>query len=279
MKKLIIFISALVIILSARESKAMSVGVGPYVWYAWWQPSFLSTLTYRNERMIRTTRVGADIPPAIMIGPAFSLKINETISWSTIFIAGNYNMNAFGFAYSGSLWVYKSAVKIQRYDVDTVLNFTITDYMKFYFGIKYQHFDYIQDILITTFRLQLNDIEYNSVSGAFGISLNWHLGNSFFLIFNLSAMYQHLFIDQTGFDRQWAITIPTSDSTSFHGFGGNSTISIAYVIQPISTIVNIGIRYQYLYFLGFGDSEFPNLDKESDHFYGLVFSVLYTFDF
>jgi hypothetical protein len=63
---------------------------------------------------------------------------------------------------------------------------------------------------------------------------------------------------------------------SYNTVGANSTLSLAYLMEDLSTTLSLGFRYQYLYNFG-SDSEYIVIDRRSDHFYGVTVSAVYAY--
>ena len=66
--------------------------------------------------------------------------------------------------------------------------------------------------------------------------------------------------------------------TGYNSVGANSNLSFAYHIRKASLTLSIGFRYQYLKTIGEERSGLE-FDQQSDHFYGGIFSAVYSFEF
>jgi hypothetical protein len=270
------------IILIPVVSSAMSISIGPYAWYAWWDAA-LEEAFKKNTIMQYKINNETDIDPAILYGAALSLKFNERISLSTVFITGEYNITSRGYETGPTLgWtqIYADySQSFRRYDVDSALNYKISDNMKLFGGIKYQLYSFDTFYSWGAAGYADGTIIINGISFALGAGFNWHLGSNFFLLFNLSALYQLNLLDSEGTMYSGALSMPLSHSEQYHAMGANSTLSIAYYLDAISTTLTVGFRYQVVYLFDNGSVEFPDFSNEFDHFYGITFSALYTFDF
>jgi hypothetical protein len=287
MKKRIFIFSLFLIIPVPSISSAMSISAGSYNWFTWWDAALSQAFKKSTFIQYKVDRESY-IDPTFLYGGALSFKFNDLVSWSTVFITGEYDLTNRGYETGPTYaWVptytdYSQTVR--RYDVDTALNFRITDTVSIFGGIKYQHY------LIDNFwnwgsAFAYGKITFNEIAFAVGPGFKFHLGADFFLFLNISVAYQLILFDLNGTVFEPAVGFfGIGAETEFHAIGANSTLSLAYLIRQISVTLTVGFRYQVFYIFDtehndVRQEEFLSLSNEFDHFYGIIFSALYTFDF
>jgi len=219
---------------------AVEMSVGATSWYAWLDISG----TAEVEKY--------DIDPELLYGPVLSAKINDDFNLTFVFLYGVFNVKETDT--DGSVYKYD----MSRIDSDIALNYRLNSYFKLFIGGKYMSYKY-----------KLDDFDYSGNDRAFGpgtgISVVLPIGGNFFLIGNVGGFYLWGKEDQSG---EYA----EEPDAKFKDYGINTTASIAYYIEPASTTINLGGRYQYLKSKYDGDEP-----DDTTKFYGITLSATYSF--
>lgn len=270
MNKKIIFSSLLfimLIFLSPSLLKAADITVGATTWYANWETP---------------GSWGFDMEdPAFLYGPVISAKINNDVSFTFVFLYGQFNETADFGEDDIDLPV---DVKINRYDSDTALNFKLNNYLKLFAGLKFMKYSYelegdstsIEDGVEYNIYLDA-DMNHTGYGPGGGISGVFPLGHDFYLLANISLMY--IWGKQTG-TSEMEVIFPVFDeyneytkekiSENYKEYGYNTGASLAYYISGASTTISLGGRYQAY------TTEYTD-DKDKNKFWGVTLSATYTF--
>lgn len=220
-------------LLYVSNASAVDISVGASTWYAKWE---MDQSGDSNE---------PDIDPEFLYGPVLGINFTPTISLTSIFLYGEFDM---GNDDNGD------SEKIERYDSDTALNFALSRYVKIFGGFKYMGYDWESG-------------EHIGYGPALGLALTVPLFDNFYLLINASGMYlwgTHEEIDRdTGEKREIDYNEP----------GVNTNLSIAYYIAPASISIILGGRYQYF------RTQQDNGDggDMNHHFYGVTLTAVYSF--
>ncbi len=292
-----IFLIAIILVPSPSKAAA-SMSIGPYGWWAWWQPNFREWLMGKGEDMELPLKKKFTMESRPLYGCALSFNFSERWSLSNTFVMGFYRAKANYWSYNfllPSIPVLPSYVsqKIRKIDVDSTLNYTLLKYLKFYVGLKYQNYNYnkVKRLLLVAggnsslFSFKKINLDYHGLGLGIGLGFNVNLVDNLYLLANISALYQSpiIYTSGKGFFGWTGITmniIPTNVPNKilqFNNIGCNATLSLAYYIAPASITIAAGGRYQYLKTMG-KDSGGYAFAGESDHFYGATLSVVYTFN-
>ncbi len=215
---------------AAAPAQAVGVSAGASTWYAWWS---------------YTPDPGGDFKPGLLYGPVLGIDLAKQWSITGVFLTGSLEDPMY---------------KYRRYDSDTVVNYSITRWMKIYGGLKYIRFDYNADGKQPAI-FGSADSSYRSMGPGGGIGFMLPLSDSLFAIVNLSGLYCFGKFKEPG----------TSDDARDIGY--NVTAALAWHIASASTTLTLGGRYQYL------DSQYDTM-KDYDSktkFYGITFSAVYHF--
>jgi hypothetical protein len=175
---------------------------------------------------------------------------------------------------------------VDKYDLDTALNITMNKYVKILVGLKYQNYSYTKASLLNintapSAILYTEDrVTYNGLSAGFGAGFTFRIYKNLFAMWSLSARYQLPFItirekNIWGMGGSFLPTI-NSESPSYNSVGANSVLSLAYLMEDLSTTISLGFRYQYLYTFG-KDSRYFFIAGKSDHFYGITVALVYAY--
>lgn len=183
-----------------------------------------------------------EFDPALMYGPVLSLGFMDRWSISAVLLYGSFeDVNLH--------------IDYERYDSDVALNYRISSYLKVFAGSKYLYVD-----------VDSGESFHHVISPSLGISLTVPLGQSLFLLGSLSGLY--------GWGKEEG-SLPAGDefTSDLNEKGFNSTLSLAWYIDSMSTTVSIGGRYQRAW------TTYDNeLISDATHsFYGLTFGAVYSF--
>ena len=301
----LIFISISIILITLKpetalaknDAKSTHVSIGAVTWYAWWVPSMLKQATtgQTREKMGSLSR-GPVLHSSFsmnnssfLYGPVISIKVNDKWSISGVFafcLHKGFSSNSYYYKYTG--WTESIPIigftgfysiidvdKVDRYDADLTFNYRINKIFKFFFGCKYQGYEYKGNFLllftsafsglIPTFPIKLDTISklHSSGLGA-GFGMNFHLGNSFFFLYNLSIIFLGGNLESRNFDKS---------NDLFISYGFNTNQSFAYYIEKIKTTISFGYRFQFNRIHAIENT----YEEENDLFHGVLLSVIYTF--
>jgi hypothetical protein len=293
MRRVITIITAAVILCSAAAGEARAAGfqLGVTFWYAWWEPMFKNWLTqgfYSGAPLQRLVH-NYSFAPAPLMGPVLGIDFNDRVNLTAIFVTGKYrfrsSMLEYGPIGSGLFVPSHQDVGIDKYDLDTALNISINRYVKILVGFKYQNYSYTKTSLFNVASLSevqfSNDVVTNhGLSAGFGAGFTFRLFRNLFAMWNLSARYQrpiilirHKELTMLG---GFPLPVDVKSLPSYNSVGANSTLSLAYLMEDLSTTLSLGFRYQYLYNFG-TDEQYIKLNKQSDHFYGVTVALVYAY--
>ena len=176
------------------------------------------------------------VDPAFMYGPALAVKFSDDFNLTAVYLYGKFDMGG--------------GAKISRNDLDLALNYRLNDYFKAFAGLKYMGYS-------------MPFLDHSGIGPGLGLSATLPMAENLFLLATLSGF--HLW-GQNDFD--YAGNVKKTDYTEY---GMNSTLSLAYYIEPASTVVSLGGRFQYFQ---------THLDGEGitkNKFYGATLTATYTF--
>jgi hypothetical protein len=185
---------------------------------------------------------GDEYDPALMYGPALSLGLADSWSLTGVMLYGRFENVDRG-------------TKFDRYDSDLALNYGLNRYLKIFAGAKYLYVD-----------VDEGDGSHKVISPAAGIGISIPLGQSVYLLCNASALY--------GWGKEKGF-LPTGDrfSSDLNEKSLNSTLSIAWYIDSMSTTLSLGGRYQR----GWATYDNELIDDSINTFYGITFGAVYSF--
>ncbi len=229
MKKIIIISIVVLFCFTAIPLFAVDLNLGAATWYSWWE--------MESDSGTQT------IDPTFLVGPVVSFGFSENWNLSMVFLYGQFEMDE-----------ENSTNEINRVDSDISLNYIINNNIKVFGGIKGMGYYF-------------DNGRHHSLGPALGIGLTIPLVGNFYLLGNISGMYNYgEHTDEGG----------ENDNTTrsiIREYGFNSTVSLAYYIENASTTVSIGGRYQY-----FRDEFESENDPDQDlRFYGFTASAVYSF--
>ena len=233
MKKYILLFIAITSILIPCKLHAVDISVGASSWYAWYKPSG-----------------GAKVDPAFLFSPALSVKFNDDYNLTFVYYYGKFD--------------YDYGRTSTRHDSDLALNYRLNNFLKVFAGVKYRRITADSNEKSTPPPpVPLYSIKTDSIGPGVGLSGTFPVIENMYLIATGSGLF---LFRRSEYDLGFGV----SDKRYYHNYGYNTTLSIAYYIAPLSTVINLGGRYQC--FIDRKDTSIR------DSFYGITLTATYSFD-
>lgn len=322
-KYLILFITAALLLASpllAEEKQSpprstSSFSIGMIVWYAWWDPFFKNDISTKFSINYLHTARRTRPASSFLYGPTLSFTIKSRWSISALFVYGNsYRMKTSGLGMvpdpvTPSINYAQASARIEKYDVDLTLAYSVHRYVRVFAGCKvqgYRHRETLTDLDLGTMtnhgRQKIGADAVNVGPGA-GIQVTVPLVDSLFLTGGASGLYLRGSIAGRADHAYVTQLVKIREKQQYNIAGFNSVLSLAYMIRAAGLTIAAGGRYQYLkYFAdGFDDSivygpgfnpvaqylqqklvanlREQHYNRKADQFYGVTFSVTYSVDF
>lgn len=308
MKKYSLLVFALLamnLYIATPGAEAAEVSFGPVVWYSWWKPMFITAfkqLPYSVKSLNVQTKLKDS---SFLYGLGLSVKFSD--KWS---LGGNFLFCAHSkMSYDASAKCYFISTfpiptinpgmpfyltygtvdinHINKYDLDLIVNYAITNVVKFFFGAKSQVYNYksrgtgtlYPGMIVTPggrafpaiIKVLEDSLEYNIGAGA-GFSFTVHIVDNLFFFTSLSA----LAMAGEGLRKTKSTLSSSKNRGTLYSVGGNGTLSLAYYFEKAHMTVSLGGRYQVLRY-GSLSHNTKIYDGTYDHFYGATLSVMFTF--
>lgn len=251
MKRYLLAFSAAFIILTVFNplaASAIDMSAGVYTWYSWWD--------FPEDRYEKV-----ETDPSLVYGPTLSVNFNDFCSLTFVFLYGKFNADAENhrneILYGGPVDYYK--YDIDRYDSDTALNFKLNSYFKLYLGVKYSRFDYG-----LTASGYTGEFKHQAFGPGAGLSVTIPVAKDLFVVGNVGGLY-------LWGDEKYSDTTGLSSKLDIKDYGYNTGLSLAYYIEPASTSISLGGRYQYI------KTEYDDGFSNNSKFYGVTLSAAYMF--
>jgi hypothetical protein len=273
----------------ADSAHAFGIRAGPYVWFAWWFPAFQDWMLKSSltERQLPRIRKEFYFNPSLLYGPVLTFDISNNINISSVFIMGKYRLRAtiIESLYNLAYIVSHPDIGIYKYDLDSTLNISLHKNLKIFLGFKYQNYDYAKVDLIQVSAPSAcfyghDEVHYNGLSGGMGVGINLALQKNLHIYWNVSVLYQRpvIRIRQNRYLLLPPNIVPLKKKIipAYNSVGGNLSIALGYHVDPISTTLLLGFRYQFIYTIG-KDRRGFNLDKKWDHFDGVTLAAIYSY--
>ncbi|HSV97447.1 MAG TPA: hypothetical protein VLM75_11020 [Spirochaetota bacterium] len=210
---------------------AADLSVGASTWYSWWR------LEDRDGTQT--------FDPALLYGPVLALGFGGPWSLSSIFLYGRFDMDNEG----------DKSEKIDRYDSDTALNYSINRYIKFFGGAKFMGY-----------AMQGSSFSHMALGPALGIGVTLPVSDSLFILWNASGAFL--------FGKHQEEDSGVKMKSDYTEPGVNTNLSLAWYIESMSTTITLGFRYQL--FGTFYNKE-ENFTDMTHQFYGITLSAVYAF--
>lgn len=285
MKRLIISIMIVFttcgVILMPQKAGAADWGIGIYTFYAWWEPSFKGI--YENLEYDKNHLYG---------GPAFSVTFFENWTLGTLFCMELYERKI-EYDYKGTGEIsgtdYNMHFKSNpnRIDWDNTLTYKINQQFKVFIGYKlnniviHKDVDFDEDKPITVSSpYTLNTYFYwereriMNFGPALGINYTVPLSDNTAIVFSTSGLYTSTKLCILEY-YEFSSNVIEARMKEYHyyGIGNNSTITLSYFIEPLSTSISLGGRFQVFKYIA--ESGSPELSN--DYFYGITASAMFIF--
>lgn len=275
-------------LIMAVPSRAATMSLGGQAWYAWWIPAW-GNQDYTADPSI-TVAQSTDLErpdPEFMAGPMVSLGFLDRWSFSISGVYGDYSTR--GVRRPAVSALIFEELDIRKYDVDSTLCFIVNQYLKLFAGFKLQGYDY--DKILRQVREgnppsyqweQYKNTSYMSYGPGLGIGLSYPLGRGLYAVLNINALL--LFAtEETVLDKYVFNPAISVEHYAYGGtarlYGANGMLSLAYFIPESRLAVTAGFRYQRLRYLqDRSDVGEYNFDGKTEQFYGMVMSVIYSFN-
>jgi hypothetical protein len=268
--KKIVFTTGVLLVLCAAvlmpsAVRAADVSVGGSMWVSQWEPFFTQSMKKSIDQLTTADykySSKVDVDTGLVCGPLVSVRLGDSLSWGNMLLVGKYDgilkMRVVETA-TGNSQSSEMKFTTWRGDIDSTLNYSLNRYFKVFGGVKCMYMEYAMSS-------EGDDSNTNSkgVGPALGVSLSLPLTDNLFGVFNVSSLYLRTVMDPAEGKDMW-----------FNVLGGNTTLSLAYYFSSLSLTASAGVRYQQLRY--FESTSGTGMDKSDDKFYGLVFSLIYTF--
>ena len=267
-------------------------------------PTVGDLVRWRNSIRIRINDYKPIHGP--MAGPSLTVNFAERWSISTVFLAGRFIASSTGPVFRGAadtlspylptgsdpvmlLTTHYRRV-IVRYDSDTTAACALNRYVRLFAGFKYQGYQYDEsmDYLANNGGglIAKGNARFHSFGGGLGLGLSLPLAAGLYANLNFSGLCLYG-IASYDFDRQYLYIVSGSlfpipaqfSGERYWSAGGNSTLSLSYLIEPANVTLSLGFRYQALYYFWQANNPKGFLDYYGrlDHSYGGTFSIIYSF--
>jgi len=247
-----------------KKDRRVTSVVAFTAYYANWSPAWKKyRFTY-----VKYSEGDFSLPRGtFMYGPSVSVTIDR---WqiSANFLYGEFRGDLVTYDYIpplsgtgyGFMIPYRVRKEVKKYDGDLLVGYEINKYFRFFFGPKYQGYQYKKIFSTSLITSSSEDIRYHSGGMGVGVGCTLPITGDFYLTMNFAGVV--LVGSQKGSDDK-------SDRTSI-AYGGNEIVKLVYEIKPIHTIISLGGRLQYLYFYTTPNKYNPG---KHDIFYGINLSA------
>ncbi|MCL2155594.1 MAG: hypothetical protein FWH53_08025, partial [Leptospirales bacterium] len=166
------------------------------------------------------------------------------------------------FVYYYGEYEYNYGRTSKRHDSDLALNYRLNDYLKIFAGIKYRKISTNSNENSYT-PVIIYGIKTDAIGPGLGLSATIPVAKNMYLISTGSGLF---LVRRSEYD----LGFGAGDKIYYHSYGYNLTLGFAYYIEPVSTIINLGGRYQC--FIDRKDTSIR------DSFYGITLTATYSFE-
>jgi hypothetical protein len=219
------------LILFPQNLRAADIWFGGAAWYVWYEASSSSE----------------KLDPAILYGPALSVRFNDDFNLTFVYYYGKFE--------------YNYGRVSERHDSDIALNYRLNDYFKVFAGAKYRKVKTDSNEGSNP-PVVINSIKTDSIGPGLGLTLTLPLTDNLYILGTGSGL---LLWRKSEYDLGYE-----QDSLDHNNYGYNTTLGLVYYIAPISTVINLGGRYQCL------------MEKKDtsikDTYYGVTLTATYYFE-
>jgi len=250
------------IVASPVMLRAAQWSLGVTSMYMFWEPSWNGTYDT------------AEVDPFMLYGAIGSVSFSKNWTFSLVGMFGT-GEGRLEHEYLGT----KTEVEqdMMRFDLDAILSYRFHERFSFFGGLKYIDWNFDANS-VTVNNVPANN-NYDDHAGAHGMGVGFGLSynhpiiaQKLFLIANVSFVYMDLyyalFIQGTMQNQNF------ENDQNYRAYGFNTTLSLSYYFESLSTAIALGGRYQRLSYSAV-DEDYYNMDD--DILYGITFSVIYYF--
>jgi hypothetical protein len=254
-----------------KKEKNWSISIGAIGHFSWWKPVWQKT-PFTASISGFTPSYTFKIKPAFLYGPVFGVSFNPAWGLSGSFIYSRYKAVTRSYTLFPPtiipISLTRTAIKM---DADLLINHVANQYVKLFFGPKYQGYSY------TDKASGSNRVAYHSVSLGFGTAFTVPIVSTLFFQPGISAF------GLMGWEKRKAGSskLGSSDKQSNKAsiktataLGVNGSLAFGYYIQPAHLTFSAGYRVQYIYYFKKSNTQYVN---KSDLFHGAFVSVIATF--
>lgn len=251
-----------------EKERGVAVAVAFTAYYANWSPVWNK---YRKIYPIYTEGTYRLPKGTFLYGPSVSVRIDR---WqiSGNFLYGDFKCDLFSYRYLlvpspgiSAIIPYRTTMRAKKYDCDLLVTYQINSFFRFFFGPKYQGYQYNKrNIEYFSYTTPSEDVHYHSGGLGAGVGCVLPITSDLYLMMSFSGIV--LIGSQKGSNDQ-------GDRTSV-AYGGNELVTLAYHIKAINTVISLGGRLQYLYFHITPHRYCP---ENHDIFYGINMSAGVSF--
>jgi hypothetical protein len=303
-KRMLVALCIVLFVLRPFAAHAVSLGLGGSVWYVWWKPYWGKNSHYtkswggfpRNGALSHYYEKNS-INSSALYGPVLSLSLPKHFKISSAFMYGEFTGSGKGWGpvLAGYAFMFnRTTMNIKRYDCDSMISYSITNFFQVFLGFKYMHYDYtIRGSLPwwyggPTWLLMLDNIKKKYDEYAPGLGFGFIIPlvkGSFYLLINGSIIYNFTQLETSvksifflDYRKLLFPTTPTDNSLS--KIGCNASAAFAYYIHPVRSTVSVGFRYQMFKLLESDASESIIRQRSLwEHFYGMTAGLMVNIDF
>ncbi|MBP7736255.1 MAG: hypothetical protein KA369_09820 [Spirochaetes bacterium] len=290
-------------------------GTAWYVWWnpAWSDAKSITMVYIENPGLFIEDSRDFKPSPNAMAGPVISIGFLGRWSIQSVFAMGQFKAHSRGFSrtqflsgVSGNGGLSASYKKYSRdilkWDSDTSIGCAVHRMVKIFGGFKAQGYRYeerLDDVLpgstpVIIGRFLVDEVK--AFGGGIGVGLTFPLGADFYLMMSASGLAlwstEKVRINRARsflYENSVFSLLPVRpEKGRYFSYGGSASLSLAYNISRINTTLSLGGRYQLLYNMqrfnknrinGYfnNDVSMNIIDKEYDHFFGILVSAIYTF--
>jgi len=255
------------------------ITAGATAWYAWGGRS--ENLQEDISDNKRSKSYSFD--PTLLCGPALSVKFSNSFNLTFVYLYGKFNFNEgdIGDEHPELHYSFSAKSKAKRSDSDLALNYRLNDYFKVFAGIKYMAYEtnLSYDISYTDGHKDhcYNHAKHTSIGPGLGVSSTLPLTDNIFLLTTLSGFY--LFSSGEKFqDYKIYNNYDVDYNIAYNEYGINTTISVAYYITQLSTVISLGGRFQY-FVINYAKYEDFLINSIANKIYGITLTATYSFSF
>jgi len=265
MKKQILFkLFATLSLIIPCKLYALDMTVGATTWYAWGEQYNVQTGNAKNSLI--------ESDPALLYGPALSVKFSDDFNLTFVFLYGKFN------AVKNDGGTPEES-QFSRIDSDLAINYKLSNYLKVFTGMKYLSYDIVPNNDDTIFILKKIE-PHTSYGAGLGISATIPITGNLFGLATLSGLY---LFGTDSFVKTGDMWLSPPElynvKLAYNEYGFNSNISIAYYLAEYSTVISLGGRFQYLLADYKDKDNAVALDYIRFVIYGVTLTATYSFSF